>query len=139
VFNNNFDPKHAKSIIDAINFSQENKNLYRPARINHVHHYKLFPRHPLHTACMFSPKQYITEMKTYNKDKIPEHGKLIAGISNRIFNEQYEREFILLPNQLLILDQIITQWKIVQGDQNDLKMIPLWFKTNLRKHFNYSV
>ena len=139
VSNKSFDKSLVKEIHLANNFDIKNKNKYNPVRINHYHHYKIFPRHPFWTECMFSPKKYMVEMKTYNQNILPDHGVMIEGISTRIFNEQYKKEIKLLPNQCLILDQIITQWKCVDCDQRDLTLIPLWYKTNLRKHFNYSL
>lgn len=139
VHNPEFDPGQIKNICDAVNFSPENKKFYRPVRINAFHHYKFFPRHPFHTKCIFSPKQYMVTMKTYNQDILPDHGQMIEGISSRLFNQQYQKNVILKPGRCLILDQIITQWKIVKGQLNDLIMIPFWYKTGQRKHFNYSL
>lgn len=139
VVNNNFDPKYIKLISRSINFDAKNKSLYRPVRVNHIQHYKLFPRHPFHTPCMFCPKHHVTEMKTYNEKILPNHGEMIEGITTRIHNEHYQKEVILSPGQSIILDQIITQWKLNQSPIDDLTLIPLWYKTKLRKHFNYSL
>lgn len=139
VTNKNFDASNIKSISESKNFDTKNKPLYKPVRVNHSQHYKLLPRHPLHTACMFSPKKHIIEMKTYNEKILPNHGEMIEGISTRLYNKQYKKQVKIQPNHCLIVDQIITQWKLDQGNIHDLNLIPLWYKTNIRKHFNYSL
>ena len=139
VVNSNFIDSLAKNITESLNFSQENKHKYQPIRKNHTHKLKIFPRHPLDTPCMFAPKLHMTELRRLSKDLLNNHASEIPGFLGHATDKRYCMDYTLNPKTFIAIDQIITQWKIESGDPSHLSFVPLWYKTKIRKHFNYSV
>lgn len=135
--NDKFDKKYVKSITTSKNFNPQNQKNYKLVRENINHTLKLFPRHPLNTDGMFCPKKDIIEFLKFSKHKLDEPGKEIDGITNHPYTKDYIKKFVIKPNTFIILDQLITQWK--SSHISNLSLYPLWYKTEVRKHFNYSI
>jgi hypothetical protein len=138
VYNDNLLPSCAKNITKAINFEQKNTSKYLPIRINDTHKLKIFPRHPMWTECMFAPKDMI-DLTVMTKDQVENIAEAIPGFTGHPLDERYCKEFVIKPQSFVIIDQIITQWKMISHSKTNLKFIPLWYKTKIRKHFNYSI
>lgn len=139
VYNDHFDVHQVKDIRNAVNFDPNNSNKYQPLRLNHQHQLKLFPRHPMLTPCMFAPRNHMKEIRIMTDKLVDQHGEIIEGVLSHPYDQRYQIEHMIQPKSFCLLDQLITQWKINQGSSDDFTMIPLWYKTHLRKHFNYSV
>ena len=138
VYNDNLLPSCAKDITKSINFDPKNKSKYLPIRINNTHKLKIFPRHPMWTDCMFAPKDIIN-LTIMTKDQIENNAEALPGFTGHPLDTRYCMDFKIKPKCFVVLDQIITQWKINSHTISDMNFIPLWYKTNQRKHFNYSV
>jgi hypothetical protein len=139
VVNADYQALYNKSIVDSENFESEFIDLYQPTRKNKTLQLKLFPRHPMNTTGMFCPKEHVIELKTYTKDRLDNHGEMIESITSHLYTKEYILDVTLKPNSFLCLDQIITQWKTDHQHINGLKLFPLWYKSEVRKNFNYSI
>ena len=138
-------PFYQKDITNAINY-QPNEN-YKQPRFNTDFKHKLVPRHPFNTKDnmnkdnvygLFLPEQFETALEEYQVDKVEKSDVLIATILGGL-RDQYNNKISLGKNQILILDQLTTQFRINKGDVSQLKIHPLWYKTNVRKNFHYSI
>ena len=138
VYNDNLLPSCAKDITKSINFDKSNKSKYLPVRINKTHKLKILPRHPMWTDCMFAPKDII-DLTIMTKDQIENNAEALPGFTGHPLDERYCMDFTIKPKCFVILDQIISQWKLNSDSIKHLKFIPLWYKTKIRKHFNYSI
>ena len=135
--NKDYNEKLAKSIVQSKNFNTSHHNKYKPVRKNRHHHLKLFPRHPMNTDAMFCPKKDVIELLRFNKYKFENHGELVEGITQHPYTDDYIKSFKIKPKTFIMIDQLMTQWRTNQI--NELSLYPLWYKTEVRKHFNYSI
>ena len=87
---------------------------------------------------MFAPKN-IFELSIMTKDQIENNAEALPGFTGHVLDQRYCMDFVIKPKCFIAIDQIITQWKLNSHSVTDLKFIPLWYKTNQRKHFNYSI
>lgn len=134
-------PKHlkdySKNIRQSINFDLKNQHLLRPMRNGDSYLQKLIPRHPFRTPCVHLPLNIEhKDLEIYHWQKelaTPEH---IIGIFGSCHDAECTIDVRLHPKQTLILDQIICQYKTQQLDQ--CLFFPCWYKTSVRKDFNYS-
>ena len=138
-FNDNYNTtKHfTKNITEAVNFYSKNKTKYNPPRHNQKHLLKMIPRHPLKTQCVFYPQFSITKFKEWYAFDIEQNHRYYKDLQKM---DNLFRGFTLKiqPNDIIILDQIITKFYF-DDDISQIKMFPLWYKTEVRKHFNYSI
>ena len=138
VNNDNFSNSFVKDVTSAQNFDSKNKSKYNPVRKNNIHKLKVFPRHPMWTECMFAPK-HMNELSIMTKDQIENNAEALPGFTGHPLDTRYCMDFAIKPKCFVILDQIITQWKSNSDSIKQLKFVPLWYKTKIRKHFNYSI
>ena len=138
-------PYYQKNIKKSINFEPDEN--YKQPRYNTNFNHKLVPRHPLNTKDninrdnvygLFLPEQFETTLEKYQLEKIEDSDVQVATLLGGLRN-QYNNKISLGKNQIVILDQLFTQWRINKGDVNQLKIHPLWYKTNVRKNFHYSI
>jgi len=137
---------YKKHITMAHNIADEDKGKYRPSRFNKQYTSKVVPRHPLNTKDnknkdnvygAFLPYHLPNIFLRFAKD-ITEDSDIINGtIKSSMLNNK--KTIVLEHNHILILDQLTTQFRIKSGRTNDLTIFPLWYKTKVRKNFNYSL
>lgn len=140
ITNHNFDSnKHLiKDVRQAINFDQSNRAKYNPPRLTSTYSLKMIPRHPMKTQCVFYPYQYVEQAKEWTVTEVDSNYKYFNDLSMQ--KNLFTGSIITVnPSDILILDQIMTQFYLSDFDLNNIKMYALWYKTAVRKHFNYSM
>lgn len=128
---------YSKHITQAINFQEKHTSKYHPVRINNQNFIKLVPRHPLGTSCMFFPAPYVIGLYEYAEKPIDNYGEHVFGLSSKTENS---KKFVITikHNDVILIDNIICQYRF-KNLAKGINLIPLWYKTNLRKHFSYII
>lgn len=127
-----------KNIIDAKNFDQKNIPKYNPPRFNNTQYLKILPRHPLKTECVFFPISKLDSFKEWSVYDVDENHKFYKTL---LTLTDFFRPFdmIIKPNEIIILDQIIADFYFTNTIPDEVYFYSLWYKTQVRKHFNYSL
>jgi len=140
-------PYYQKDIRQSHNFEFFGKDNYKQPRTNTRFKHKLVPRHPLNTKDnlnkdnvygIFLPDQFEKKLQEFQKDDVARSDVLMATILQGL-QKDFTNKISLGNNQILILDQLTTQFKISKGDVSQLNIHPLWYKTTVRKNFHYSI
>ena len=125
-----------KNITEANNFPVENKSRHRPSRNSDYYIQKILPRHPLRTQCLYIPLDIDykdLEMFYWTKNIADSH--ISYGLYQALQDPESRITINIKPKQSIILDQIICQFKIIT--HTNLNFLPFWYKTEIRKDFNY--
>lgn len=140
-------PYYKKHISDSTNFDPSDLGRYKSARDNTKYSHKLMPRHPINTKDnlykdnvrgMFCPINEHCRLKKLTKYEVDQQDVVLGTIRSNL-TSSHNQKILLGKNQILILDQLLTQVKLVENDPDSIKIHPVWYKTKLRKHFNYSI
>lgn len=126
-----------KDIRKAVNFESSNRSKYNAPRFNHRHLLKMLPRHPLKTACVFYPEPRINSIKEWSVFDLDENYQYYKNLFTTTLYRGFEIE--IKPHDIVLLDQLITRFYLEPCNELEIKIYPLWYKTEVRKHFNYSL
>ncbi|GEM_PF-5008519 len=131
--------RETREIANALNMEPENKNNYKPSR-GVLESAKFVPKHPLGTeGLFFSPNEihgfYENETKRADSERI--YWKIWQDL---VLSEKYTYKHKWSPGDIILMDQVLTIHRrpnIHQEKARELLRIACWYKTSLRKHFDY--
>lgn len=128
---------YRKHITESINFDPKNFKNYKQMRTGESHMLKIVPRHPLRTNCFFFPYEYVKGLFEFAKHPIKNYGENVFGLAQKAINSK-RYTIKIRTNDAILIDNIICQYRF-KDSVRDIQLVPLWYKTNQRKHFNYSI
>lgn len=137
---------YKKHITMAHNIAEEDKKRYNSSRFNKSYTSKVVPRHPLNTKDnlyndnvygAFLPYHMPNQFLEFSKHPVADSDIINGTIKSSLYANK--KTITMEQNQIVILDQLTTQFRISNGNVNDLSVFPLWYKTKIRKNFNYAL
>ena len=141
--------RRKRDIRKSINFEGRFCNLYKAPRFSRHLFLKLVPRHPLGVKGIYFPHLNISSIVDSSKQQRSDHREIYEEIKEEyilseryVYPHEWEAGDIVLSDQLTGVHKRNNIWKTTlekEQEERELLRSICWYKTEERKHFDYSL
>ena len=138
--------RDSRDIRKSLNFDKKHFDLYQEPRFLKKNFLKLVPTHPLGMKGIYFPHLNISSITDKRKTPLSNHHEIYESIKKEYilsgrytYQHEWENGDIVLSDQLTGVHKRNNIWKSDMFLERELLRSACWYKTNKRKHFEYSI